>query len=400
MQVSTFAKLKHSLPNTRSLRARWVASSRQGKVVVAVVIACYVLTPLFVQSDFTLSMLCTIGIVAVGAIGLNILTGYAGQVSLGHAFFLGVGAYAGAALGDDLGLPFPVWLALTGVIGGLCGAVLGPLALRVRGAYLIILTLGLVYIGAYLFQSMTPISGGLSGRAVSANLSLGPIDFTNLRIFGETYSRNQGMFWLIWGVVLLVSLVAINLVTGRVGRGLRTLKERESIASAVGVPVPSYKLRAFAASSALAAVAGGLWGAYTQYLDPQQWNLDVSIQYIAVIIIGGVGSIWGTVAGAAVVCGTPVIIQRYSESLPFLAPPGGSGEMALTAPIFNQLMYGVLIIGFLLFEPTGLHGTFARLARHIRRISFTSRGFQRRPLDHLAIANNDERKAHEKESVN
>lgn len=342
------------------------AVARKAFLPVAV-LAAYISLPILVQGDLALSILCSAGIVAVGAIGLNLLTGYAGQVSLGHAFFLGIGAYAGASLGDDLGWSVALWLPAAAIVGAAAGALIGPLALRLRGGYLIIVTLGLVYVGMYLFETATPVTGGLSGRSVTANNTVGPLDFTHLMFGGERFSRNQGMFWLIWIVVIAVALLARNITRGRVGRGLKAVRDREAVASAAGVSVATYKVRVFAVSSALGAMAGALQASYLQFLEPSQWNLGVSIQYITVIIIGGMGSIGGTVTGAVVVGAMPVLIQRYSASLPFLAASAPASGPALTAPVFNRLLYGLLIIGFLLFEPRGLSAVSARVRDAVSR---------------------------------
>lgn len=329
-------------------------------VVAAVV---YLALPVVIQGDFALSILCLGGIVAIGAIGLNLLTGLSGQVSLGHAFFVGVGAYAGAYLGDNLRLPLIAWLPLVGVIGGIAGLLFGPIALRLRGTYLVIVTLGLVYIGIYLFQTVTVVTGGLTGRSVAMRPRVGPLNFTRLTLGGQIYSRNQGMFWLIWLIVIIATLTARNLGRGRTGRALQTIRDRPNVAAAVGIPVAAYKIRAFVVSSAFAAAAGGLYALYVQFIDPQQFDLTLSIQYITVIIIGGMGSVWGSIAGAVIVSALPDIIQRFSGSLPFIATTSGSNGSGLSVFVFDQLIYGVLIIAFLIFEPNGLRAIALRVYR-------------------------------------
>jgi branched-chain amino acid transport system permease protein len=320
--------------------------------------AAYLVFPAVVQGDFWLSMLCLSGIGAIGALGLNLLTGLSGQVSLGHAFFLGVGGYAVAALGAHAGLPMIVWLPAAGVVGGLAGALFGPVALRLQGTYLVIGTLGLVYLGMYIFQSVPAISGGLSGESVTVSASLGPLDFAALQLGSQRYSRNQGMFWLIWALVACAALLCRNLSNGRVGRALRSIRDYTNVAVATGVPVASYKVKCFVVSSALAGIAGGLYACYVQFLDPQQWNLGLSIEYITIIIIGGMGSVSGTIVGAVVVLAIPSLLQRYGGLLPFLSH--GAGTAGLSVFIFNQIVYALLIIAFLLFEPGGINGLWNR----------------------------------------
>jgi len=216
--------------------------------------------PMVVQDDFWLSVLIYVGITAVGALGLNLLTGYCGQISLGHAFFIGAGAYITGWLGGKLGLPLVLWLPLAAVTGGLLGAVVGPFALRLRGHYLAIVTLGLVFIGEHLWRNLKGLTGGNSGTSVNAGISVGPVDFNRLVLAGEVYSRNQGFFWLVWALVAVVALLVKNLVRTRPGRALQAVRDRDQAAEVIGVRAGRYKIGAFVVSSAIASVAGALFG--------------------------------------------------------------------------------------------------------------------------------------------
>ncbi len=338
------------------------------KLGLVLMLATWLLLPFFYANDFWLSVLNYAGIAAIGAIGLNILTGYTGQVSLGHAFFLGVGAYAAAQLGGELGLPLWLWLPLAALLGAALGALIGPFALRLRGNYLAIVTLGLVFVGEHLFRNLESVTGGNSGTSVDTPLTLGPLDFNGL--FGEVYSFNQSMFWLIWGLVLLTALIAKNVVRTRPGRAIQAIRDRDVAAEVIGVRLGRYQVGAFALSSALAAAAGALFGAYQQFVAPEQWSLFLSIQYIAIIIVGGVGTIFGSILGALFLGGLPAIIERYSESLPGVST--GAGDDGLISVFaLNQAVFGLLIVLFLVFEPRGLAAIWLRVKAYFKAWPFS-----------------------------
>jgi branched-chain amino acid transport system permease protein len=344
--------------------------TRGSKVGLVLLLAGYLVLPTVVQDDFWLSVLVYSGITAIGAIGLNLLTGYCGQVSLGHAFFVGAGAYTTAALGGDLGLPLPVWLLGSAVVGALIGALVGPFALRLRGLYLAIVTLGLVFVGEHLWRNLRFLTGGNSGTSVTAEASLGPLDFSSMELVGELYSRNQGWFWLVWGVVLLTVLLAKNIARTRPGRAMQAVRDRDVAAEVIGVSAGRYKIGAFAVSSAMAAVAGALFGAYQQFVSPEEWGLLLAVQYIAVIIVGGMGTVFGSVLGALFVGAIPALIDEYSDVLPGVSSGvGGDGFISVFA--LNQAVFGVLIVLFLVFEPRGLAGIWLRIKAYFTTWPFS-----------------------------
>ncbi|PXY31567.1 branched-chain amino acid ABC transporter permease [Prauserella muralis] len=349
------------------LRLFGTPAARAGLVAMVVV---FLVLPTVVQDDFWLSVLIYVGITAFGAIGLNLLTGYCGQISLGHAFFIGAGAYVAARIGGELGLPLPVWLLAAAVLGAALGGLVGPFALRLRGHYLAIVTLGLVFIGEHLWRNLTGITGGNSGTPVTAGASLGPVDFGALNLFGEVYSRNQGWFWLVWGLVALVALLAKNLVRTRPGRALQAVRDRDQAAEVIGVRAGRYKIGAFMLSSAIAATAGALFGAYQQFVSPDEWNLLLSIQYIAIVIVGGLGTIFGSVLGAIFVGALPALIDRYSDAIPGVRTGVGS-EGFISVFALNQALFGVLIVLFLVFEPRGLAGIWLRVKAYFKAWPFS-----------------------------
>ncbi len=347
-----------------------LARTRSAKVGVALLVALWLLTPQFVTDDFWLSILNYAGIAAIGAIGLNLLTGYTGQVSLGHAFFLGCGAYVAAQVGMELDMPLPVWLVAAGLLGAALGAVVGPFALRLRGNYLAIVTLGLVFLGEHLFRNLRDVTGGNSGTSVTAPTHVGVFDVQDAEVLGTSWSPNQAWFWVIWALVAIVALLCKNIVRTRPGRAIQAVRDRDVAAEVVGVKLGTYKVGAFALSSALAAMAGALYGAYQQFVSPEEFSLFLSIQYIAIIIIGGVGTIFGSVLGALFLGGLPRLIEEYSESIPGVQTSSSdSGFISVFS--FNQAVFGLLIVVFLIFEPRGLAALWLRVKAYFKAWPFS-----------------------------
>ncbi|GAB3455771.1 branched-chain amino acid ABC transporter permease [Actinophytocola sediminis] len=326
--------------------------------------------PTVVQDDFWLSVLIYSGITAIGAIGLNLLTGYCGQISLGHAFFIGAGAYCAALVGGEAGLPLPLWLLASAAVGAVLGGLIGPFALRLRGHYLAIITLGLIFIGEHLWRNLRGVTGGNNGTSVLAQPTIGPVDLGALEIAGESYSRNQGWFWLVWVLVAIVALLAKNLARTRPGRALRAVRDHDQAAEVIGVRAGRYKIGAFMVSSAIAAMAGALFGAYQQHVTPDEWTLLLSIQYIAIIIVGGLGTVFGSILGAVFVGALPALIDEYSDAIPGVSSSaGGDGFISVFA--LNQAIFGLLIVLFLVFEPRGLAGIWFRVKAYFKAWPFS-----------------------------
>lgn len=345
-------------------------ASLQMKVAMVGLLVVAVAIP-YVLSDFWLNVLNYAAVFAVGAIGLNLLTGYTGQVSLGHAFFMGCGAYVAARYGVVHEWPLYLYLPLAALVGAVVGAVVGPFALRLRGDYLVIITLGLVFIGEYVFDQWDSLTGGGAGTSTAAPLKLGSLDFSSLEVCGTQFTRDAGVFWLFWGIVALVALLAKNLVRTRPGRAMQAVRDRDLAAEVIGVSLFRYKVGAFAISSAFAAVAGAMYAALQQYVSPTEWNLFLSIQFVAIIILGGLGTIFGGVLGAVVIGAMPKIINEYSDSIPFVTSPGGGGDGIISAASLNNVIYGLLIVAFLVLEPRGLAAVWLRIKAYFRTWPFS-----------------------------
>jgi branched-chain amino acid transport system permease protein len=345
--------------------------ARIGLVALAVL---YVALPGFeLMGEPGLRTMVSVGIFAIGAIGLNLLTGYTGQVSLGHAFFVGVGSYVAGYLGATEGWPLEVYLPAAALIGFLIGAAIGPFALRLRGNYLVIVTLGLLFVGRHVFDNWDSVTGGNRGlRLRDADMTLGPLDLNDLTLFGREYSRPAALFWLVWALVAVGALLAKNLVRSRSGRAMQAVRDRDLSAEVIGVHLARYKIGAFAWSSAFACVAGVLNGVLIRQVGPDNFGLLLSITYIAIIIIGGAGTILGSILGALFVIGGREIISQHSTSS-FLDPllTTGSGDSGwFTVGELNNLLFGVCIVGFLLLEPRGLVALWLRVKTWFRSWPF------------------------------
>jgi len=354
-------------PSSRAARQDLrLVPTRGGRWRVGLAVVLFAAAPFIVDAlatndnDFWMTVLISAGIFAMGAVGLNLLTGFTGQVSLGHAFFLGVGGYAVAYLGDQRGWPLPLWLLAAGVIGALIGAAVGPFALRLKGNYLVVVTLALVFIGTHVFENWDRVTGGSNGTPVSgAELSLGFTDFEHFSVPGHDFTKLQGLYYLVWILVGIFVVVAANIVRTRPGRAMQAIRDRDVAAEIVGISHARYKIGAFVVSSAMAAMAGAMLGVQQTFLTPGGWNIFLSIQYVAVMIVGGVGTIAGPVLGALFLGPLQEIIKHWSSHIPLLDDESGSGGI-IDVNTFNQLLFGVLLILFLLFEPRGLAALWQR----------------------------------------
>ena len=311
----------------------------------------------------------------VAASGLNLLVGDAGQVSLGHSFFLAVGAYGyafyaaepetGPGAPAGWGLPPLVAVALAVVTAGLAGLLFSPIAARLRGIYLGVASLGLVFVGEHILLNAKPVTGGSNGRDVPALTVLGfsfdDLPGKTLHVLGVPFTRMEKLWYLGLVTAALVALFYRNVASGRAGRALHAVRDGETAAATMGVPVTRFKGAAFLVSSMLAGLGGVLLALAFRHVVPETFGVLLAIEYLAMIVIGGVGSPGGTLAGALFVSSLPVVLQRYSEVLPLVSDSPTSG--GVTAGVAARFCYGGAIVALLLVEPGGL----AALGRRVKR---------------------------------
>ncbi|MFD3718035.1 branched-chain amino acid ABC transporter permease [Streptomyces sp. NPDC058674] len=299
----------------------------------------------------------------IGAIGLNLLTGATGQLSMGHAFFLAVGAYGYCVLAGDggrsgghqlVGLGLPSWLAavLAVALAGAAGGLFSPIAGRLRGAYLGIATLALIFIGQHVLFNATALTGGFNGRAVEPLSLLGlTFDDTETVIAAVPFQSAEKLWYIALAALLACALFARGVLRGRPGRALNAIRDHNIAAGVMGVPVARYRAAVFVLSSMYAGLAGVLLALVFRRTVPDYFGMVLSLEYLAMIVIGGLGTVAGAVVGAAFVSLLPQLLTRYSDALPLVSAPGSGGVSPGEA---SRYLYGAAVVAVVLFLPGGL----------------------------------------------
>jgi branched-chain amino acid transport system permease protein len=317
--------------------------------VTALLVLFIVIVPL-VFGEYYLSIINLVLISIVGALGLNILVGYTGQISIGHGAFMSVGAYTAANLAVRAGLPFWITLPAGGLMAAIVGAVVGIPSLRIKGLYLAIATLAGQLIIEWIINHVPWISGGTQAS----------IQVPRPSLFGFEMKTQGALYFFLLFFALIAIVAALNLVRSRIGRAFVAIRDQDIAAEIIGIDIFRYKLIAFAISSFYAGVCGVLYTYYFGIANYEQFQLGVSIEYLAMIIIGGLGSVLGSILGAAFVALLPLVIRTVMENV------GGfffaANEMATVVSSMRLVIFGALIIVFLVLEPEGLN----RLWRNIR----------------------------------
>ncbi len=317
--------------------------------IIALLILFVVIVPL-VFGEYYLSIINLVLISIVGAVGLNILVGYTGQISIGHAAFMSVGAYTAANLAVRAGLPFWITLPAGGLMAALIGAVVGIPSLRIKGLYLAIATLAGQLIIEWIINHVPWISGGTQAS----------IQVPRPSLFGYDLNTQGELYFFLLFFTLIAIVAALNLVRSRIGRAFVAIRDQDIAAEIIGIDIYRYKLIAFAISSFYAGVCGVLYTYYFGIANYEQFQIGVSIDYLAMIIIGGLGSVLGSILGAAFVALLPLVIRTMMESVSGIF--FDASEMATVVSSMRLVIFGALIIVFLVLEPEGLN----RLWRNIR----------------------------------
>ena len=297
-------------------------------------------------SAYMLAMACIIGIHVIATLGLNLTTGNAGLISLAHAAFLGVGCYSVAVLGHH-GVPFYLALPIAGAVTAAVGVVVGLPSLRVKGIYLAIATIAAHFILTFVFREWESVTGGVPGTSIP-----------RASLFGFEFHGDRRNFYLIYVCALILALAARNIARTHIGRAFVAVRDRDFSAEILGVNLVRTKLLAFALGAFYAGVAGGLLGYFYGDITPEYFLLTLSVFYLAAIIVGGLGTVLGSILGALFMTFVPETLRIVAQSSSNLFP----GVAGLLLPM-QQAVFGVLIIAFLIFEPHGLAAIWARVRR-------------------------------------
>lgn len=309
----------------------------------------------FVSGEYTIYIVNLIAINAIVAIGLNILVGYTGQISLGHAGFFAIGAYSCVLLMTKLGLPFLLALPLAGLISAGFGFILGLPSLRLEGPYLAIATLGFGMAVTQLI-SHSEFTGGHMGLE-APELTLGPF----------VIDTGPEQYALIMTVTVVLTIAAINLMKTRVGRAFVAIRDSEVAAEAMGINLTWYKTLAFAVSAFYTGVAGSLFAFALEHVSAGSFTLILSITFLAMVIMGGLASIMGSILGAAVLTYLQLKLELIKE-----APVIGPALLEISERYFTpqglsnitSIVIGALMIAIIVFEPLGINGIYLRFKRY------------------------------------
>jgi len=301
----------------------------------------------------------------VGAVAMMILTGFAGQISLGHAAFLAVGAFTAAILGEQFHTPFWLAMPLAGLAAAAVGLAVGPFALRLKGLYLAIVTIGLLFLVHHLLRSVPDLTHSYTGISVPMHIWFTAAeDGSNLNALNRTWQWGRlevtfarKLYFVYLAIALAVVWMAKNLRRSPTGRAMIAVRDHDLAASALGVNPARTKITAFGLSSFFAGIAGAMFAYQQQYITIEPpFDLNMSIQYIAVIVLGGIGTVFGAVAGAIAFVVLSPLAEAVGDHLPLVN--------RLTSAQQSTLLFSLLVIGFLVFEPLGLFGLWLRIKRY------------------------------------
>lgn len=311
-------------------------------------------------------------VATVGAVGLMILTGFAGQISLGHAAFLALGAYTTSILGHHAGVPFWLCLPAAGVVAAAVGLFVGAFTLRLRGLYLAIVTLGLGFIVNHVLLTQAAWTGGLSGSPAPAHAWFGAerggaqlAAFTSTTLLGPLrFTFERKLFCVFLLIAVLAALALHNLARSPSGRAMMAVRDRDVAAASVGVNPTRAKLLAFGLSSFFAGIAGSMFALQQQYITVEPpFDLSMSVGYIAMIVLGGIGTVFGAVAGAIAFTVLSPIAETIGQHLPLLSRLS-SGQQ-------STVIFALVVCAFLVLEPLGLFGLWRRVQRYFAAWPFT-----------------------------
>ena len=308
-------------------------------------------------TEYWLAQLTFVLIYSIAALGIMLLAGFTGLFSLGHAAFLGVGAYTHAVL-SNMGVPFPIALAAAAALSAAVGVVVGLPAMRVKGIYLGMATLAFGFIVEEVLARWESVTGGNAG-----------IHIKKPNLFGWVLETEIQFYFLCLVITVIATLGILNLLRSPTGRAFVAIRDSEISAQSMGIHLARYKTLSFAISAALAGVAGALYVHKLQFISPDQFNILQSIDLLLMIVIGGLGSVHGAFLGAIFLITMPQLISMVKDYLPAVI-----GQ----APGLQGVVYGAVLIAFVLFEPMGLYGRWLKVRTYIETFPFYRKGMFKR----------------------
>jgi len=309
-----------------SARERWVVLAAAALAVGAVGWG--------VKSTYVLSALVFVALNAIAALGLSLVMGFAGQVSLGQAAFYAIGAYVSGILTASFGWNGWAALAVAVLAGALTAFAIGLPIFRLSGLLLAMATLGFGIIVYYVLVNSADLTGGPSGLTGIPPLAIG----------GFTFDTDGRVLWLAWGALLLLLGLAGNLVDSRVGRAFRAIHGSEPAAQAAGIDTARYKLGVFALAGGMTALAGGIYAHYLKFINPSPFGFAFSVELVVMVVLGGVASLWGAVLGAAAIV---LLVEALRGLLPLVTASHGAAE-------YEIVIFGLILMAFMIFLPGGL----------------------------------------------
>ena len=340
----------------------------QARTKIAVLAALMIALP-FLVGNYYLAEATNTLIWALAGMGLMIAVGHTGQVSLGHAAFLAIGAYTDAAL-MNAGVPFLLAFPAAGLAAGLFGALVAVPAARMSGIYLAIATLAVFVIVEELVIMLEPITGGVGGTMAPS--------ITILGLSFDRYAALENFYWLVLGVVMLATLGYANLLRSPTGRSFLAVRDSEVSARALGINVTRTRALAFGLSSGLTGLAGALMGHYIGFFNYELFSIFISINLLLVVTIGGLGFIQGAFLGAILITGLPQLIAILRDGL-----AANFGIDLGAIPGLDTMLFSVLLIVFIIFEPTGLYGRWLKIRTWFEIFPLARRDMFRRQKSYL-----------------
>jgi branched-chain amino acid transport system permease protein len=320
-------------------------------------LGAFLLLAPWLLSEYLLAQLVFVLIYSIVGLGLMLLSGFTGQFSIGHAAFLGVGAYTQAVL-VGMGWPFPLALACAAGLSAAVGVVIGLPALRVKGIYLGIATLAFGFIVEEILARWESMTGGNAGMHVKAPA-----------LFGWTLDSSEEFYFLCLALAVLATLAILNLLRSPTGRAFVAIRDSEISAQSMGIHLARYKTLSFALSAAFAGVGGALYAHKIKFLSPEQFSIIQSIDLLLMIVVGGLGSVHGAFLGAIFLITLPQIIAMGKDYLP---------ESVGQSPGLQAVIYGAVLVAFVMFEPMGLYGRWLKVRTYLQLFPFYRAGMFRR----------------------